>query len=273
MAGHLAAAGHSLRVYNRSPEKAQRWCREHRGEWVAQIPELVADQAALISCVGNDQDLRDLCLGPQGAYAAMKNGSIHIDHTTSSATVARELAQAAAARGIGFMDAPVSGGEAGAQHGVLTIMLGGQAEDYRRAAPLLDCYARSHDLLGPAGHGQLGKMVNQICQAGLLQGLAEGLRFGELAGLPMDRLLALLGNGASASWQMQNRSASMLAREFDFGFAIDWMRKDLGIVAEQAGTLQLELPVMAQVARFFDELSAAGDGRSDTSALIKRLSR
>ncbi len=272
MAGHLVAAGHDLRVYNRSRNKAEAWCARHAGH-VFDSPAQAAQGAdVVISCVGNDDDLREVCLTPgSGAYASLAQGALHIDHTTSSAQVARDLDQAARAQGLAFVDAPVSGGQAGAENGVLSIMCGGQEQDYQRAAQVFSAYAGSHALIGPVGSGQLTKMVNQICVAGVIQGLAEGLRLGELAGLDMTKVLAVIENGAAGSWQMANRGASMLEREFDFGFAIDWMRKDLGIVENEADKLGAPLRMTRQIHNLYDELSRSGRGRQDTSALIAAL--
>ena len=269
MAAHLVAAGHELRVFNRTRSKAEAWCDKHAGQ-VCDSPAQAAQGAdVLISCVGNDDDLREICLASgTGAYAGLEPGALHIDHTTSSAQVARELDVAARAHKLAFVDAPVSGGEAGAQNGVLSIMCGGSEPDYQRAAAIFNAYAGSHALIGPAGSGQLTKMVNQVCVAGVLQGLAEGLKLGEKAGLDMPKVLEVIANGAAGSWQMSNRGASMLAREFDFGFAIDWMRKDLGIVEQEAEKFGAPLTMTRQIHALYDALSQAGRGRQDTSALI-----
>ncbi len=273
MAGHLLAAGHRVRVFNRSPQKALDWQRRHGGECCQSVKEAVEGAAVLVTCVGNDADLSQVCLGEQGAYAWLGPAALHIDHTTTSARQARLLARHAGQRGLGFVDAPVSGGQAGAEHGSLTIMCGGREDDYLRACEVFAAYAKSHGHLGAAGNGQLSKMVNQICVGGVIQALAEALRFGEEAGLDMPAVLAVIEHGAAGSWQMSHRGRSMLQREFDFGFAVDWMRKDLGILLEEAAGLGLDLPLTERVSAYYDEISAGGGGRLDTSALIKRLDR
>lgn len=271
-AGHLVTAGHTLRVYNRTRSKAEGWQQQYAGEVCDSPAEAAKGAEVVITCVGNDDDLREVCLHPQtGAYSALAQGGLHIDHTTSSAELARELETAAREHGLGFVDAPVSGGQAGAENGALSIMCGGRTADYQRAVAIFSAYAASHDLIGPAGSGQLTKMVNQICVAGVVQGLAEGLKFGELAGLDMSKVLGVIENGAAGSWQMKNRGRSMLKREFDFGFAIDWMRKDLGIVDAEGQRLAAPLSITRQIHAFYDELSSAGRGRQDTSVLIARL--
>lgn len=272
MAAHLCTAGHTLRVYNRTRSKAEAWQQRHGGQ-VCDSPAQAAEQAdVLITCVGNDDDLREVCLAAtHGAYASLPAGALHIDHTTSSAQLARELDSRARSHSLRFVDAPVSGGQAGAENGALSIMCGGTQDDYQAAAVVFGAYAASHALIGPSGSGQLTKMVNQICVAGVVQGLAEGLKFGERAGLDMSQVLSVIENGAAGSWQMKNRGHSMLERAFDFGFAIDWMRKDLDIVATEAEQLGAALPITRQIQRYYDELSAAGRGRQDTSVLIARL--
>jgi 3-hydroxyisobutyrate dehydrogenase/2-hydroxy-3-oxopropionate reductase len=274
MAGHLVRSGHRVTVYNRTAAKAAAWLAEHgaASAAVAATPAEAARGADIVcACVGNDDDLRAVTIGAQGAFATMAPGSVFVDHTTASAQVARELAGAAAALGLAFIDAPVSGGSVGAQKGVLTVMCGGDPQAYAKAEPVIRAYARAVALLGGPGSGQLAKMVNQVCIAGLLQGLAEGLAFGERAGLDMKAVLGVIGQGAAQSWQMDNRGATMLERRFDFGFAVDWMRKDLGIALEEARRLGARLPVTALVDQFYADLQAMGERRSDTSSLVKRL--
>lgn len=276
MAGHLARAGHSVTVYNRSPEKAQRWVAAHAGLQVrsADSPAAAAADARFVfSCVGNDADLRAVADGPQGAFAAMPAGAVFVDHTTSSARVARELGAAARARGLCFIDAPVSGGQAGAQNGTLTVMCGGEPEAIERARPLILSYARAVTRIGDSGAGQLAKMVNQLCIAGLLQGLAEGIHFGERAGLDMALVLEVIGKGAAQSWQLQNRGATMLEGRYDFGFAVEWMRKDLDICLAEAQRSGAPVPVAALVDRFYAQIEAMGGARWDTSSLVERLRR
>lgn len=272
MAGHLAKAGFDVTVYNRTHAKAQAWVAEYGGR-AAPSPREAAQGADLVlACVGNDDDLRSIALGPDGAFAGMARGTIFADHTTASAGVARELAQAASAAGIAFIDAPVSGGQAGAQNGKLTIMCGSDdAQAFERAAAVLTHYAVAVTLLGPAGAGQLTKMVNQICIAGLVQGLAEAVCFGERAGLDMPRVLEVIGKGAAASWQMDNRGKTMIENKFDFGFAVDWMRKDLGFCLEEAKRNGAPLPVTALVDQFYGDVQALGGNRYDTSSLVWRL--
>jgi 3-hydroxyisobutyrate dehydrogenase-like beta-hydroxyacid dehydrogenase len=271
MPGHLARAGHRVTVYNRTATRAEAWVREH-GHAHAPTPAAAARGAEFVfACVGNDDDLRAVTLGPDGAFAGMVPGAVFVDHTTASAAVARELAQAAAARGLGFVDAPVSGGNVGAVKGTLTVMCGGEAAAFEAMRPVALAYARAVTRLGPAGAGQLAKMVNQICIAGLLQGLAEGIAFGERAGLDMRAVLEVIGKGAAQSWQMDNRGPTMVERRFDFGFAVDWMRKDLGLVLDEARANGARLPVTALVDQFYADLQSAGGGRDDTSSLIRRL--
>jgi 3-hydroxyisobutyrate dehydrogenase len=274
MAGHLARAGHRVTVFNRTAPKAAAWVAEHAA-WracSAATPAAAAGSAELVfSCVGNDDDLREVVLGDNGALATMKPGSVFVDHTTASAAVARELAAVLAQRGIGFIDAPVSGGQAGAVNGTLTVMCGGDAQAFEQMRPVAAAYARAVTLLGASGAGQLAKMVNQIAIAGLVQGLAEAIAFGERAGLDMPAVLGVIGKGAAQSWQMDNRGASMLEDRFDFGFAVDWMRKDLGLVLEEARSNGSRLPVTALVDQFYADLQAQGGRRWDTSSLIRRL--
>ncbi len=271
MAGHLAAGGHELTVYNRSSAKADAWVAQHGGASAPSPREAAAGAEIVFSCVGNDDDLRSVILGDDGAAAGMGEGAILVDNTTASANVARELAGILKDRGIGFIDAPVSGGQAGAENGVLTVMCGGEAADFERAEPVIDCYARSVKLLGPAGAGQLTKMVNQICIAGLVQGLAEGLNFGAKAGLDMDLVIDVISKGAAGSWQMENRGATMCRGEYEFGFAVDWMRKDLAICLEEARKNDARLPVAALVDQFYAQVQARGGKRWDTSSLMHLL--
>jgi len=271
MAGHLAAKGHQVTVYNRSPAKAEAWVAKHGGQAAPTPAEAARGQDVVLACVGNDDDLRSVCLGPDGAFAGMAAGSLFIDHTTVSAHVTRDLSAAAAARGIGFVDAPVSGGQAGAENGVLSVMCGGAQEDYDRAEPVIAAYARICRRLGESGAGQLAKMMNQICIAGLVQGLSEALAFGEKAGLDGAAVVEVISQGAAGSWQMANRHKTMLEGRFDFGFAVDWMRKDLKICLETADELSASLPVTALVDQFYKDVQQMGGGRNDTSSLIRRL--
>jgi 3-hydroxyisobutyrate dehydrogenase len=271
MAGHLKSGGHDVTVYNRTTEKAQAWVKEHGGAMAA-TPREAADGAEIVfSCVGNDHDLRSVALGDDGIFAGMGSGASMVDNTTASADVARELYEVAKRRGLGFIDAPVSGGEAGAQNGVLTVMCGGDQDVFDRAQPVIDCYARAVTLLGPAGSGQLTKMVNQICIAGLVQGLSEGMNFGARAGLDMAKVIDVISKGAAQSWQMENRAGTMCRGEFEFGFAVDWMRKDLGICLEEANHNGARLPVTALVDQFYAQVQARGGKRWDTSSLMHLL--
>jgi 3-hydroxyisobutyrate dehydrogenase len=271
MAGHLAAKGHEVTVYNRTAAKADAWAKQHAG-WAASTPAMAVSGAEFVMCcVGNDDDLRSVVLGEYGALAGMEPGTVLVDHTTASANVARELHAAAAEKGVGFIDAPVSGGQAGAENGVLTVMCGGNQSDYDRVAPVIDAYARMQRLLGGPGAGQLTKMVNQICIAGLVQGLAEGLNFAVKAGLDAEAVVEVISKGAAQSWQMENRYKTMLADKFDFGFAVDWMRKDLGICLDEAKQNGARLPVTALIDQFYGEVQDMGGNRWDTSSLLRRL--
>jgi 3-hydroxyisobutyrate dehydrogenase-like beta-hydroxyacid dehydrogenase len=271
MAGHLASKGHEVRVYNRTAAKAEQWVAEHGGSSGA-TPREAAEGAELVMvCVGNDDDLRGVVLGEDGAFAGMAAGSVLVDHTTASATVARELAAAADERGLAFLDAPVSGGQAGAVNGVLTVMVGGSAQTYARAEPVIQSYARMSRLMGEAGSGQLTKMVNQICIAGVVQGLAEAVHFSQQAGLDGLAVMEVISKGAAQSWQMENRHKTMLSGEFDFGFAVDWMRKDLSILLEEARHNGAQLPMTALVDQFYADVQAMGGNRWDTSSLLARL--
>ena len=271
MAGHLARAGHHVTVYNRTPAKAAKWVEQHGG---ASAPTPAAAAAAadiVLMCVGNDDDVRAVALGANGALHAMKSGTVLVDHTTASAQVAREVYAAGTARQVGFLDAPVSGGQAGAENGKLTIMVGGGADAFARVEGVLAHYARAVTLMGGPGSGQLTKMVNQICIAGLVQALSEGINFASKAGLDVLRVLDVIGKGAAQSWQMENRGKTMFADQFDFGFAVDWMRKDLGICIAEARANGAALPVTALVDQFYARLQAQGGGRRDTSSLIRLL--
>ncbi|RRJ85074.1 NAD(P)-dependent oxidoreductase [Aestuariirhabdus litorea] len=271
MAGYLAKQGNEVRVYNRTAAKAAAWVDTYGGE-SAMTPAEAAEGADFVfACVGNDDDLRAVTLGNEGAFAGMREGAIFIDHTTASAEVARELAAAAASQGVGFLDAPVSGGQAGAENGVLTVMVGGDAGVFAQAEPLIQAFARSVRLMGPAGAGQLTKMVNQICIAGVVQGLSEGLHFARNAGLDAEAVVEVISKGAAQSWQMENRYKTMLAGEFEHGFAVDWMRKDLDIVLSEARKNGSHLPVTAVVDQFYSEVQAMGGNRWDTSSLFARL--
>jgi 3-hydroxyisobutyrate dehydrogenase-like beta-hydroxyacid dehydrogenase len=271
IAGFLARAGHPIAVWNRTRERAERFVAEHAGRAAATPAEAAAGARFVFTCSGNDDDLRAVLLGPEGAFAGIAAGAVFVDHTTVSAALARELAETARARGFESLDAPVSGGEKGAVTGTLAVMIGGSEAAFARAQPVLARYAKQALRIGPAGAGQLAKMVNQICIAGVLEGLSEGLRFAEHAGVDARRVLEAIAQGAAQSWQMDNRAGTMLAREFDFGFAVDWMRKDLRIALEEAERNGAELPVSELVLRFYDELAARGGGRLDTSSLITRL--
>ncbi len=276
MAGHLATNGHSVTVYNRSAAKADAWLAEFKGTSGAHAsqatPALASSSADIVfCCVGNDDDLRSVTLGKDGAFAAMKKGAIFVDHTTASANIARELAAAAKALGIHFIDAPVSGGQGGAQNGMLTVMCGGDQATFDAMKPVAMAFSRAVTLLGDNGAGQLAKMVNQVCIAGLAQGLSEAIAFGQRAGLDMNLVLDVIGKGAAQSWQMDNRGKTMVAGKFDFGFAIDWMRKDLGLVMDEAKRNGARLPVTALVDQFYADVQQMGGNRWDTSSLIKRL--
>jgi 3-hydroxyisobutyrate dehydrogenase/2-hydroxy-3-oxopropionate reductase len=274
MAGHLAVkGGHDVTVYNRTAAKADAWVKQYGGK-SGQTPAAAADGAEFVfTCVGNDDDLRSVTIGKDGAIGAMKPGAILIDNTTASAEVARELHAAAAARGCGFIDAPVSGGQAGAENGVLTVMCGGDETTFGKARPVIDAYARMVGLMGAVGAGQLTKMINQICIAGLVQGLAEGIHFGKQAGLDIEKVVEVISKGAAGSWQMENRHKTMNAGKYDFGFAVDWMRKDLDIVLTEARRNGAKLPVTALVDQFYGDVQAMGGRRWDTSSLLARLDR
>ena len=271
MAGHLAKAGHDVTVYNRTVAKAEKWVAEYGGEAAATPKEAAVGQEIVFACVGNDDDLRSITLNEGGAFAGMSKGALFVDHTTASAEVARELSGTAKALNIGFMDAPVSGGQQGAENGALTVMIGGSPTEFDRAAPVIDVFARACTLMGDVGAGQLTKMVNQICIAGLVQALSEGLSFARAAGLDAHKVVDVISKGAAQSWQMENRYETMLADEFEHGFAVDWMRKDLSICLAEARKNGSALPITAAVDQLYGEVQSMGGGRWDTSSLFARL--
>ena len=273
MAGHLASAGHSVTVYNRTDSKAKSWLAEHAGNAASTPAEAAKGAKIVFACVGNDDDIRTVTTGQNGAFSGMQKGALFVDHTTASAEVARELDAAAKEQGLRFIDGPVSGGEAGAQNGVLTVMCGGSQGDFAEASPVIDAYARAVTLLGPAGSGQLTKMVNQICIAGLVQGLSEGMNFAAKVGLDGKAVLDVISKGAAQSWQMENRGATMLDDQFEFGFAVDWMRKDLNICLEEGRRVDARLPVTALIDQFYAQIQQRGGGRWDTSSLMRLLSK
>ena len=273
MAGHLKRAGHDVVVYNRTQAKAERWVAEHGGTFAATPGEAARGADAAMACVGRDKDLRAVTLGADGAFAAMKKGAVFVDHTTASATIARELAGLAEKAGFGFVDAPVSGGEQGARNGQLTVMCGGSEAAYAKAAPVIAAYAKQCRLMGPPGAGQLTKMVNQICIAGLVQAMSEGLSFARAAGLDPHAVVEVISKGAAQSWQMDNRTKTMLAGQFEHGFAVEWMRKDLAICFDEAGRNGASLPVTELVDRFYAEVEAMGGKRWDTSSLFARTEK
>ncbi|MEM7293306.1 MAG: NAD(P)-dependent oxidoreductase [Pseudomonadota bacterium] len=272
MAGYLAKAGHTVRVYNRTHAKAEKWVGEYGGSCHTSPKEAAQGAEFVMACVGNDDDLRSVVLGDDGALAGMDKGSVFVDHTTASANVARELYAIASEQGLSFLDAPISGGQAGAENGALTVMVGGDADAFERANPFIDCYAKMVRLLGESGAGQLTKMVNQVCIAGLVQGLAEGLHLAVASGLDGKAVVDVISKGAAQSWQMDNRHETMLDGKFDYGFAVDWMRKDLGIVLEEAEKAGISLPVTALVDQFYADVQSMGGNRWDTSSLFARLS-
>ncbi|MEQ5777780.1 NAD(P)-dependent oxidoreductase [Thalassospira sp. NFXS8] len=273
MAGHLQKSGHSVTVYNRTTAKAEKWAAEFGGTFAATPANAAKDAEFVFCCVGNDDDLRSVITGPDGALAGMSAGTILVDHTTASANVARELYQLAARQDVSMIDAPVSGGQAGAENGVLTVMCGGDQTAFDKAAPVIDAFARSCKLMGETGSGQLTKMVNQICIAGLVQGLSEAMNFGNKAGLDMTKVIDVISKGAAGSWQMENRGQTMVDGKFDFGFAVDWMRKDLGICLDEAGRNGARLPVTALVDQFYAQVQGRGGNRWDTSSLIDLLAK
>ncbi len=273
MAGHVKNADMDICVYNRSTEKAKKWCDEYKGDMAPTPAEAAKDRDVVLVCVGNDNDVSEVILGDNGCLGPMKDGAILIDHTTASAKLARHLFQTAEDQGKHFLDAPVSGGQAGAQNGALTVMIGGEHDAYEVAKPVIDTYSKFHKLLGPAGNGQLAKMCNQICIAGVVQGLAEALNFGVKTGLNGEDLIETISKGAAGSWQMDNRYKTMLADQYEFGFAVDWMRKDLGIALEEAKNHGVELPVAELVDTFYAEVQEMGGSRWDTSSLLTRFTR
>lgn len=271
MAGHLKAAGHDVTVFNRTAAKAEAWAARHGGAWAATPREAARDADFVMSCVGNDDDLRSVCLGPDGAFAGMKPGAVFVDHTTVSAAVTRELAAAAQAAGLGYVDAPISGGQAGAENGQLSVMCGGAPGDFDRAAPVIDAYAKICRRMGDVGAGQITKMCNQIAIAGLVQALSESLAFAKKSGLEVDKVVEVISQGAAGSWQMVNRHKTMDQGHFEHGFAVDWMRKDLGICLAAADDVGASLPVTALIDQFYKDVQGMGGGRWDTSSLIARL--
>jgi 3-hydroxyisobutyrate dehydrogenase len=271
MAGHLARAGHAVTVYNRTAAKSAAWVAEYGGRSAATPREAAAGARIVFACVGNDDDLRSVVLGPDGAFAGMAADALFVDHTTASADIARELHAEARSRGLHFVDAPVSGGQAGAVNGLLTVMCGGDEAAFERARPVAMAFSRAFTLIGPPGSGQLAKMVNQICIAGLVQGLSEAIAFGQASGIDMNVVLDVIGKGAAQSWQMDNRGRTMVEDRFDFGFAVDWMRKDLGLCLDEARRNGARLPVTALVDQFYADVQRMGGGRWDTSSLIRRL--
>ena len=273
MAGHLAAKGHSVTVYNRNAAKAQDWAKQHKGKTAATPAEAAKGQDMVFACVGNDNDVRSVVFGKDGAFAGMSKGAIFVDHTTASADLARELEAEGKKLGLSVIDAPVSGGQAGAQNGALTVMCGGESAPFEKAKPVMACYGKAVTLMGQAGAGQLTKMVNQICIAGLVQALSEGLNFGMKAGLDCEKVIEVISKGAAQSWQMENRGKTMIADKFEFGFAVDWMRKDLGICLEEAKRNGARLPVTALVDQFYAQIQARGGKRWDTSSLYNLLNK
>ena len=273
MAGYISKAGHNVTVYNRTTAKADKWVAEYKGS-KADTPAKAAEVADFIfTCVGNDDDLKEVTIGENGIYTTIKKGSIYIDNTTASADIARKLAKSAEAHGFRFLDAPVSGGQAGAENGALTVMVGGSKIAFERAKPIIDCYSKKVKLLGPSGNGQLAKMVNQICIAGLVQGLSEAINFGKKAGLNMEDVIEVISKGAAQSWQMENRYKTMIDDQFEFGFAVDWMRKDLKIAMDEAKNNGSQLPVTEIVDKYYGEVQDMGGNRWDTSSLLRRLSK
>ena len=271
MAGYISKAGHDVTVYNRTAAKAEKWAETYKGKTAATPAEAAKDADFVFTCVGNDNDLKEVTTGPEGAFQNVKKGAVFIDNTTASAKVARELFNIATEKGFGFLDAPVSGGQAGAENGALTVMVGGEQSDYQKAEPVIDCYSKKIKLLGSAGSGQLAKMVNQICIAGLVQALSEGIRFGQNAGLNVEDVIEVISKGAAQSWQMENRFKTMIEDKFDYGFAVDWMRKDLGIAMEEAKSNGSKLPVTEIVDQYYAEVQKNGGNRFDTSSLITLL--
>ena len=271
MAGYISKAGHNVTVFNRTKSKAEKWVKEYKGKMAETPAEASKDAEYIFTCVGNDNDLREVTFGDKGAFKTIQKGAIYIDNTTASATIAREIYDYAKKNGFGSLDAPVSGGQAGAENGALTVMIGGDQADFDKAKDKIDCYSKKMKLLGSAGSGQLAKMVNQICIAGLVQGLSEGINFGMKAGLNMEDVIEVISKGAAQSWQMENRYKTMIDDKFDFGFAVDWMRKDLKIAMEEAKNNGSSLPVTELVDKYYGEVQELGGNRWDTSSLIKRF--
>ena len=271
MAGYISKAGHDVTVYNRTAAKAEKWAQTYKGKTASTPAEAAKEADFVFTCVGNDNDLKEVTTGPEGAFQNVKKGAVFIDNTTASAKVARELFNIATEKGFGFLDAPVSGGQAGAENGALTVMVGGEESDYKKAEPVIDCYSKKIKLLGSAGSGQLAKMVNQICIAVLVQALSEGIRFGQNAGLNVEDVIEVISKGAAQSWQMENRFKTMIEDKFDYGFAVDWMRKDLGIAMEEAKSNGSKLPVTEIVDQYYAEIQKNGGNRFDTSSLITLL--
>jgi 3-hydroxyisobutyrate dehydrogenase len=271
MAGHISKAGHNVTVYNRTKSKAENWIKEHKGKMAETPEEAAKDSDFVFTCVGNDNDLKEVAIGKKGIFNTIKKGSIYIDNTTASAKIAKELYAHAKAHGFGFLDAPVSGGQAGAENGALTVMIGGDNKDFDKARPIIDCYSKKVKLLGASGSGQLAKMVNQICIAGLVQGLSEAINFGSNAGLKMEDVIEVISKGAAQSWQMENRHKTMIDDKFEFGFAVDWMRKDLRIALDEAKKNNSPLPITKIVDGYYEEIQKMGGNRWDTSSLIRRF--
>ena len=271
MAGYISKAGHNVTVYNRTKSKAQKWIKEYKGKMAGSPEEAAKDSDFVFTCVGNDNDLKEVAIGKKGIFNTIKKGSVYIDNTTASAKIAKELYENAKAHGFGFLDAPVSGGQAGAENGALTVMVGGDKDIFERAKPIIDCYSKKVKLLGASGSGQLAKMVNQICIAGLVQGLSEAINFGLNAGLNMENVIEVISKGAAQSWQMDNRHKTMIDDKFEFGFAVDWMRKDLRIALDEAKKNNSPLPIAKIVDGYYDEIQKMNGNRWDTSSLIRRL--
>ncbi|MBO6493852.1 MAG: NAD(P)-dependent oxidoreductase [Pelagibacteraceae bacterium] len=271
MAGYISKAGHNVTVFNRTKSKAEKWLKTYSGKMSETPAEAAKDSDFVFTCVGNDNDLKEVTFGKNGIFKSIKKGSVYIDNTTASASIAREIYSYAKKNGFGFLDAPVSGGQAGAENGALTVMIGGDQKDYDKASPVINCYSKKMKLLGKAGNGQLSKMVNQICIAGLVQGLSEGINFGIKAGLNMEEVIEVISKGAAQSWQMENRYKTMIDNKFDFGFAVDWMRKDLKIAMEEARKNNSLLPITEIIDTYYEDVQKMGGNRWDTSSLIKRL--
>ena len=271
MAGYISKAGHNVTVYNRTKSKAQKWIKEYKGKMAGSPEEAAKDSDFVFTCVGNDNDLKEVAIGKKGIFNTIKKGSVYIDNTTASAKIAKELYENAKAHGFGFLDAPVSGGQAGAENGALTVMVGGDKDIFEMAKPIIDCYSKKVKLLGASGSGQLAKMVNQICIAGLVQGLSEAINFGLNAGLNMENVIEVISKGAAQSWQMDNRHKTMIDDKFEFGFAVDWMRKDLRIALDEAKKNNSPLPITKIVDGYYEEIQKMNGNRWDTSSLIRRL--